>query len=462
VDENLKVGPNEVLLDNCADISIIRPHLLEGIKDSEHNVKINGVGGLTLTVSKTGYLPEFFQVYASENTLANVLSFSDVEDVYPISYVEKTAFIVHLPHKDIAFKRRGKLYVAQWDEVATMMATVQETEAMYTKAEISRAKEAHAFIKNSGYPSADEAVKMVEHGNFIDMPNISRADIKRAYEVYGMPVEYTRGKMTKKKATRIRYEPALRDNSKDQVLYTDVMHIDENMFLISVCEPLQLTLQTHVLNESAATLGIALQSHIQVLREKSFAVTCVHVDPASAFQALRTQFPGTEIDVGGARDFVAKVDAKIRRLKDTYRCVKAGLPWTLAFSHVKHLVAYAVSRINLYSTTSLAGVLSPRVLFTGIKPNYKKELSLAFGDYVEVHNGTTNTSRERSLPCIALYPLGNSTGSWLFWNLANRSYLRRSHWVKMVTTSLISSGLNGDAAQEASSRSPVGVVLPPN
>ena len=236
------------------------------------------------------------------------------------------------------------------------------------------------------------------------------------------------------------------------------MHIDDNMFLVSVCEPLQLTLQTHVTNESADTLGTALQSHIQVLREKSFKVTCVHVDPASAFQALRTQFPGTEIDVGGARDFVAKVDAKIRRLKDTYRCVKAGLPWKLAHSRVKDLVAYSVSRINLRSSTSLSTTLSPRVLFTGMKPNFKKELSLAFGDYVEVHNGTNNTSRERSLPCIALYPLGNSTGSWLFWNISTRSYLRRSHWVKMITTSLITTAMDGDAAQERPAASPVGVA----
>jgi len=448
VDENLKVGPNEVLLDNCADISVIRPHLLEGIKDGENNIKINGVGGLTLTVNKTGYLPEFFEVYASEETLANVLSFSEVEDLYPISYVAQEAFIVHLPNRNIEFKRRGKLYVAQWDNVAAMMATVQETEALYTKAEVKRAKEAHAFIKNSGYPSLDELVKLVENGNILDMPSISRADIKRAYELYGMPVEYTRGKLTKQQASRVRYEPALRDNTKDQVLYTDVMHIDSNKFLISVCEPLQLTLQTPVANESADTLGTALQSHLQILREKSFSVKCVHVDPASAFQALRTQYPGTEIDVGGARDFVAKVDAKIRRIKDTYRCVKAGLPWQLAISRVKDLVAYCVSRLNLMSTTALNGVLSPRVLFTGIKPNYKRELSLAFGDYVEVHNGTTNTSKERSIPCIALYPLGNSTGSWLFWSISTRSYVRRSTWVKMVTTQLVTTAMDSDAIQE--------------
>jgi hypothetical protein len=38
--------------------------------------------------------------------------------------------------------------------------------------------------------------------------------------------------------------------------------------------------------------------------------------------------------------------------------------------------------------------VSPRVLFTGVKPNYRKELSLAFGDYVELYTGTDNTSRE--------------------------------------------------------------------
>ncbi len=50
------------------------------------------------------------------------------------------------------------------------------------------------------------------------------------------------------------------------------------------------------------------------------------------------------IDVGGAPDFVAKVDAKIREL---CKSVKAGLAWSLPVSRVKDLVAYAVYRINL-------------------------------------------------------------------------------------------------------------------
>jgi hypothetical protein len=62
----------------------------------------------------------------------------------------------------------------------------------------------------------------------------------------------------------------------------------------------------------------------------------------------------------------------------------------------------------------------PKVLFTGLCVNYKKELSLAFGDYAEVYHGTDNTAKSRSISCIALYPCNNSTGSWVFLNLQTK------------------------------------------
>jgi len=70
-------GPNDVLLDNQADVSIVRQELLRDIQDAEHAVKINGVGGHQFTVNKTGYLDPLFRVYASETTHANILSLSE-------------------------------------------------------------------------------------------------------------------------------------------------------------------------------------------------------------------------------------------------------------------------------------------------------------------------------------------------------------------------------------------------
>jgi hypothetical protein len=77
---------------------------------------------------------------------------------------------------------------------------------------------------------------------------------------------------------------------------------------------------------------------------------------------------------------------------------------TTWYQSERSIVIYCVSRINLCTTSALQGTICPRVLFTGLKPNYRKELSLAFGDYVELYTGTDNMSRERSTPCVTYNP----------------------------------------------------------
>jgi hypothetical protein len=212
----------------------------------------------------------------------------------------------------------------------------------------------------------------------------------------------------------------LRTTAKTLKLYADVMHIDTKKFLVSVADPLNLTLQSVIAGESKQELGMALQGQLAVLRSKGFIPSIVYVDPQSAFRAMTQDFPGVEIDVGGAGDYVAKVDSRIRCIKETYRSVKSGLAWSLPRSLVADLVAYVVSRMNIRRTSALSDNVCPRVLFTGMPVDYKKELSMAFGDYVESYEGTDNTSRARSSACIALYPTANSTGAWVLWKVESK------------------------------------------
>ena len=79
---------------------------------------------------------------------------------------------------------------------------------------------------------------------------------------------------------------------------------------------------------------------------------------------------------------MAKVDAKIRRVKETHRKVKHGLPWSLPQVLVKDLVGYAVSRLNVRRTQALCQNVCQRVLFTGVPVSFR-EFSVAFGNYVE-------------------------------------------------------------------------------
>jgi hypothetical protein len=255
--------------------------------------------------------------------------------------------------------------------------------------------------------------------------------------------------MTKKKVGRMQVDLGLRSTDKTLRLYTDIMHIEGNMFLITVMDPLNLTLPFKIENESRMSLGIALQNHIAVLQSRAFEPRIIYTDPHSTFRSMTREFPGVEIDVGGRGDYVAKVDVKIRRIKETFRKVLAGLPWNIPEQLVGDLVAYAVSRLNIRRTTMLSENIFPKVLFTGIPVDYRKELHLAFGDYVEAYEGTTNTMTQRSSACIALHPAANSTESWILWKIDTRSRVRRSNMVKLVTSENIIKTMKSIAQEEA-------------
>mmetsp|Transcript_8512 Transcript_8512/g.12432 ORF Transcript_8512/g.12432 Transcript_8512/m.12432 type:complete len:164 (-) Transcript_8512:147-638(-) len=108
--------PTEILIDNQANVSIVHPDLARNIEPAKKQVKINGVGGHQFTVKSTGFLDPLFPVYVSEQTKANILSFAQVEDQYPITYTPQESFTIHLPRGDITFKRRDGMYVADWND----------------------------------------------------------------------------------------------------------------------------------------------------------------------------------------------------------------------------------------------------------------------------------------------------------------------------------------------------------
>lgn len=135
------------------------------------------------------------------------------------------------------------------------------------------------------------------------------------------------GKLTHKAIARVVIDPTSIMKEKVQALHTDVMHLDGYKFLVLIVEPLQLTIQASIQNESADQLGLGLQGHLSILQARGFQPTVVYVDPPSSLRALKNLFPGILIDDGGASDYVPKVDNKIRHIKELYRAVKNSLPW---------------------------------------------------------------------------------------------------------------------------------------
>jgi hypothetical protein len=109
------------------------------------------------------YSERFHETYRACKATASATNPVDVMD--EVTYSRGEGFTVHMLERDIVLRRRDNLYVVDWAEVGTVHATVQENESLYSVEQVQRAKLAHEFVRNCGYPSPAEAVHIIRDGN---------------------------------------------------------------------------------------------------------------------------------------------------------------------------------------------------------------------------------------------------------------------------------------------------------
>jgi len=249
----------------------------------------------------------------------------------------------------------------------------------------------------------------------------------------------------------------------NQEMTADVMQAAGQKLLVSISKPLGLLLVQPLQSLSRDSLGKSLQAQLNTLRSRGFDARRLYVDPHKTLASLQGQYPGVEIDLSGAGDHLNMIDTKIRQMKEIMRAVIDGLPYKLSRDRVKDLATYAVNRMNLKSTEGLISNESPRVRFTGVKPEFNAEFGVSFGDYVEAYNPraeakSNDVTVPRTEPCIALYPSANKNGSWVMYNINSNTYVRRSQWKKLPTSQVIINAMNTLAGERALTK--VDLIVP--
>ena len=147
------------------------------------------------------------------------------------------------------------------------LVTIMNRENMYTKKDRAKAIEAGEFIKNSVYSTKEEAIALVRDGNIENVPHTVE-DIKRYYDIYGQDPEFHKGRATKSNPKRkVRFDEGVREQIKVQTLYTDVMHLFGNRYLVSLAVPLQLIISTPT-GQRIEVHGKVLMTHIELLQSK--------------------------------------------------------------------------------------------------------------------------------------------------------------------------------------------------
>ena len=81
---------------------------------------------------------------------------------------------------------------------------------------------------------------------------------------------------------------------------------------------------------------------------------------------------------------------------------------------------------------------------TGRKVDYKRDVRVGFGDYVQIKTKPTKSSsmEERTRGCIALYPVGSLTGTHVFFSLDKGTKVRADHFVRCPTPDIVISAMN--------------------
>jgi hypothetical protein len=429
----------EVGLDSCSQVNVLNSRFLKNIRQGTGS--FIGIMDQGRSTSLVGDLEGFFECQVCDDCAASVLCEADVEDMYPITYVQGVSKTVHTPNGDIVFYRRIKMYLADFrpwiTDRAMSLVTTRDREALFNKSTVERAKLAGEFVRSAGFPSESAAIDLVRAGNVTNIP-FEVKDVRNFFEIYGQPVESLRGKQTKIPIReKDNFDAGVKMQVTIQTMTVDVMEAGGRKFLISLSEPLQVLVNVPVTNLTIAKLGEALQKHLDLLRMFGFSVQVVYTDPLKALVALRGSFPGVEIIAAGAGDHLPKIDIRIRRVKEMGRSVIAGLDWLMPKILVIELITFCICRINTQRTSSLLGNESPRVRLTGRRVDYKREYALTFGDYCEVRKPNitlNNITHERTEPAIALYPTLNMNGSWKFLSLRTKKIVSRSVYKKMKHT----------------------------
>ncbi len=89
-------------------------------------------------------------------------------------------------------------------------------------------------------------------------------------------------------------------------------------------------------------------------------------------------------------------------------------------------------------------MISPESAFSGMCVDFERAANLAFGDYCEVFKVTLplNSMEPRTKGCIAMSHTGNNQGTWIFYCLSTRTFIKGDRWKVLPTPGQIIDEIN--------------------
>lgn len=335
------------------------------------------------------------------------------------------------------------------------LQTVAQNKARYTRQQVEYADRVQALHHKLGRPSIRKFTSIISKNLLLNCP-YSTDDVKRAKDIYGADVGFLKGKTTDSPdSSRERDRPHkalpehIRDNHLEVVLCCDVFYLQGLAFSISFSKHIRFVSVRFLADNMSGSLAAALRADMKLYTDQGLIPTTLHGD--REYNSIRGKLPGVNV-VGLCRrdSHVPEAERTIRTLKETTRATVHRMPYQkLPKTLVKGLANYAMQCHNLYpDDDGVSPDMSPETILRGTpRPDFKS-ISLEFGAYVQIYDGTSNNVRSRTLGAMAMYPTFNVSGDYYFMSLATGARVQRHSWTVVPVNDLVVSRVEALGSQD--------------
>jgi len=202
-----------------------------------------------------GILPGFGRIAYTPDSRASAIALWEMEARYDVAYHPGINFEVTISDDFMIifeYDRNTKSYrceftdeliarLSKFLQVNSMTVTVNESEKMFTKAEVTRAQEARDLSRRLCFPSDASLIKALVNGTVINLP-VTAANVVTARTIYGPDKAALIGK-SKGFGPRKELETLVPVNLRaEQVVYVDIFFWRSKAFLLCVVKPLHMLL----------------------------------------------------------------------------------------------------------------------------------------------------------------------------------------------------------------------------